>query len=60
MQLITVDTHISELTPYRTRGKYMAFSMLVILDFRADRRRAVGGCWYHRITCWALMMAGAG
>ncbi len=31
VQLITVDTYISELTPYRTRGKYMAFSILVIL-----------------------------
>ena len=31
VQLITVDTYISELTPYRTRGKYMAFSILIIL-----------------------------
>jgi MFS transporter, putative metabolite:H+ symporter len=31
MQLITVDTYISELTPNHTRGKYMAFSILVIL-----------------------------
>jgi MFS transporter, putative metabolite:H+ symporter len=31
MQLITVDTYISELTPQRTRGKYVAFSILVIL-----------------------------
>src|ERR1700733_8456972 len=26
VQLLTVDTYISELTPFRTRGKYMAFS----------------------------------
>jgi putative MFS transporter len=31
VQLITVDTYIAELTPYRTRGRYMAFSILVIL-----------------------------
>jgi putative MFS transporter len=31
VQLITVDTYISELTPSNTRGRYMAFSMLVIL-----------------------------
>jgi putative MFS transporter len=31
VQLLTVDTYISELTPYKTRGRYMAFSMLVIL-----------------------------
>lgn len=31
VQLITVDTYISELTPNHTRGKYMAFSILVIL-----------------------------
>jgi len=31
VQLITVDTYISELTPHHTRGRYMAFSMLVIL-----------------------------
>ena len=31
VQLITVDTYISELTPNHTRGRYMAFSMLVIL-----------------------------
>jgi putative MFS transporter len=31
VQLITVDTYISELTPTHTRGKYMAFSILVIL-----------------------------
>ena len=31
VQLITVDTYISELTPNRSRGRYMAFSMLVIL-----------------------------
>jgi MFS transporter, putative metabolite:H+ symporter len=31
VQLLTVDTYISELTPYKTRGKYMAFSILVIL-----------------------------
>ncbi|CAM2155857.1 putative MFS transporter, metabolite:H+ symporter [Pararobbsia alpina] len=30
-QLITVDTYISELTPNRTRGRYTAFSILVIL-----------------------------
>ncbi|NIE85015.1 MULTISPECIES: MFS transporter [unclassified Burkholderia] len=31
VQLITVDTYISELTPNHARGKYMAFSILVIL-----------------------------
>ncbi|CDY74266.1 Major facilitator superfamily (MFS) metabolite(sugar)/H symporter [Caballeronia glathei] len=31
VQLITVDTYISELTPHHTRGRYMAFSILVIL-----------------------------
>jgi putative MFS transporter len=31
VQLLTVDTYISELTPYKTRGRYMAFSILVIL-----------------------------
>lgn len=31
VQLITVDTYISELTPHRSRGRYMAFSILVIL-----------------------------
>jgi putative MFS transporter len=31
VQLITVDTYIAELTPHRTRGRYMAFSILVIL-----------------------------
>lgn len=31
VQLITVDTYISELTPSRTRGRYSAFSILVIL-----------------------------
>jgi putative MFS transporter len=31
VQLITVDTYISELTPYHTRGRYMAFSILVML-----------------------------
>jgi MFS transporter, putative metabolite:H+ symporter len=31
VQLITVDTYISELTPHHTRGRYTAFSMLVIL-----------------------------
>jgi MFS transporter, putative metabolite:H+ symporter len=31
VQLITVDAYISELTPHRSRGKYMAFSILVIL-----------------------------
>ncbi|HEX3378816.1 MAG TPA: MFS transporter [Paraburkholderia sp.] len=31
VQLITVDTYISELTPSRTRGRYTAFSILVIL-----------------------------
>jgi MFS transporter, putative metabolite:H+ symporter len=31
VQLITVDTYISELTPHHTRGRYMAFSLLVIL-----------------------------
>jgi putative MFS transporter len=31
VQLITVDTYISELTPHHTRGRYSAFSMLVIL-----------------------------
>ena len=31
VQLITVDTYISELTPNRSRGRYMAFSILVIL-----------------------------
>jgi MFS transporter, putative metabolite:H+ symporter len=31
VQLITVDTYISELTPHRSRGRYMAFSVLVIL-----------------------------
>ncbi|HEY2609070.1 MAG TPA: MFS transporter [Paraburkholderia sp.] len=30
-QLITVDTYISELTPSRARGRYSAFSILVIL-----------------------------
>ncbi|MBU9267266.1 MFS transporter [Burkholderia gladioli] len=32
VQLITVDTYISELTPNHARGKYMAFSILVILS----------------------------
>ena len=31
VQLITVDTYISELTPSHARGRYSAFSMLVIL-----------------------------
>jgi putative MFS transporter len=31
VQLITVDTYISELTPYRARGRYSAFSILIIL-----------------------------
>ncbi|PLZ02138.1 MFS transporter [Burkholderia sp. WAC0059] len=31
IQLITVDTYVSELTPHRSRGRYMAFSILVIL-----------------------------
>lgn len=31
VQLITVDTYISELTPHHTRGHYTAFSILVIL-----------------------------
>jgi putative MFS transporter len=31
VQLITVDTYISELTPHHARGRYMAFSILVIL-----------------------------
>ncbi|RKR31615.1 MFS transporter [Paraburkholderia sp. BL17N1] len=31
VQLITVDTYISELTPSHTRGRYSAFSILVIL-----------------------------
>jgi MFS transporter, putative metabolite:H+ symporter len=31
VQLITVDTYISELTPNHTRGRYSAFSILVIL-----------------------------
>jgi putative MFS transporter len=31
VQLITVDTYISELTPSRARGRYSAFSILVIL-----------------------------
>ncbi|QGZ65037.1 MFS transporter [Paraburkholderia acidisoli] len=31
MQLITVDTYISELTPHDARGRYTAFSILVIL-----------------------------
>jgi putative MFS transporter len=31
VQLITVDTYIAELTPHQTRGRYMAFSILVIL-----------------------------
>jgi putative MFS transporter len=31
VQLITVDTYISELTPSRTRGRYSAFSILIIL-----------------------------
>ena len=31
VQLITVDTYISELTPNHARGRYMAYSMLVIL-----------------------------
>jgi len=31
VQLVTVDTFISELTPRHTRGRYSAFSMLVIL-----------------------------
>lgn len=31
VQLLTVDTYISELTPHKSRGRYMAFSMLVIL-----------------------------
>ncbi|MEX3965667.1 MFS transporter [Paraburkholderia sp. EG287A] len=31
MQLITVDTYISELTPRDARGRYTAFSILVIL-----------------------------
>lgn len=31
VQLITVNTYISELTPNHARGKYMAFSILVIL-----------------------------
>jgi putative MFS transporter len=31
VQLITVDTYISELTPNHARGRYSAFSMLVIL-----------------------------
>ena len=31
VQLITVDTYISELTPHHTRGRYSAFSILVIL-----------------------------
>lgn len=31
VQLITVDTYISELTPHNARGRYMAFSILVIL-----------------------------
>jgi MFS transporter, putative metabolite:H+ symporter len=31
VQLITVDTYIAELTPHRTRGRYMAFSILLIL-----------------------------
>ncbi len=30
VQLITVDTYISELTPKSSRGRYMAFSILVI------------------------------
>jgi MFS transporter, putative metabolite:H+ symporter len=32
VQLITVDTYISELTPHHARGRYMAFSILVILS----------------------------
>jgi MFS transporter, putative metabolite:H+ symporter len=32
VQLITVDTYISELTPYRARGRYSAFSILIILS----------------------------
>ena len=35
VQLLTVDTYISELTPYKTRGRYMAFSILVILTSAA-------------------------
>jgi putative MFS transporter len=31
VQLLTVDTYISELTPHNSRGRYMAFSILVIL-----------------------------
>ncbi|RKP57691.1 MFS transporter [Pararobbsia silviterrae] len=31
VQLITVDTYISELTPHHARGRYAAFSILVIL-----------------------------
>jgi MFS transporter, putative metabolite:H+ symporter len=31
VQLITVDTYISELTPHHTRGRYTAFSILIIL-----------------------------
>ncbi|WP_118178467.1 MFS transporter [Paraburkholderia phosphatilytica] len=31
VQLITVDTYVSELTPHHARGRYSAFSILVIL-----------------------------
>jgi MFS transporter, putative metabolite:H+ symporter len=31
VQLITVDAYVSELTPHRSRGRYLAFSLLVIL-----------------------------